>query len=820
MLIPRSLIRRPGFAVTVIATLAVATSTVTVMATIADKVLIDAPPFGHPDQLMLITHRYARLSASRARVPGPDVGEIAGASRTLEDVAFVNGVIDANLVDGETANHTRIAVATPNLFHVLQASVDLGRSFRRGEGVLPSGVDFDSVAAQTSAPIVLGHQLWLRRFGGDSAVIGRRVSIDGRRAEVIGVLPAAFVLRLPSELGVEGAQVDAWVPLAVPLSAFRRPARFQDQDSDNTGIVIGRLRGGATLAQTRTDLERVAGFERAQHVPYRDADMHIVVEPLHEAAVAAARPLLTTLVVAAVLVLLVASLNVAGLSLARAEERRTEMAVRGAIGAPDHQLFLVGWSETALLVMSGGCVGLVGAAWLAPGLQALAPTVLASRDLEMSAVTVAGVVGLVALGAILAGIPPGVSALRSAGAGALGRRGAFAPRRRVRDILVTGQFAVAFTLMLFVGLLAHSVVELRSAPVGFRADRAAVFGLSLRAGDQFRGPAGRAEYLHRLMRQLEEHPAVEAAGVTAGLPLSGTRWTQPWSLTVDELPQSGREAVFRPVTSGYFRAMGTRLLAGRTFSPDEDLNERRRVAIVDDSLAHQLDPHGSVLGRTIAFPLDGEAVRAEIVGVVATVRYESLRDPGRPTIYVPYRQEASRDVSVVLRTTGDPRQLAQVSNTIVGGVDPVTPVYDYQPLAAYVSRAMGRERIALLVVGGFAGLAGLMSVLGLYATVAYLVRRRVREFGVRVALGATGRRIVRGVVAEAMTQVGIGLLLGTAVAILASGPVRPLLYEVTLLDPSAWLLAAVVLSFASIAACYVPARIAAGTEPLEALRNE
>jgi putative ABC transport system permease protein len=241
---------------------------------------------------------------------------------------------------------------------------------------------------------------------------------------------------------------------------------------------------------------------------------------------------------------------------------------------------------------------------------------------------------------------------------------------------------------------------------------------------------------------------------------------------------------------------------------------------LDESLAHQLDPNGDVLGRTIAFPLDGQAVRAEIVGVVASVRHASLRDPGRPTIYVPYRQEASRDVSVVLRTTGDPSRMTQIGRDAVGRLDPQLPVYDYQPLSAYIGRAMERERLALLVVGGFAGLAGLMAVLGLYATVAYLVRRRVREFGVRVALGATGIRIVGGVVGEGMTQVGVGLLLGAAVAFVTSGPVRPLLYETSLLDPSTWLLAAAALSCASIVACYLPARLAAGVEPVEALRSE
>jgi ABC-type antimicrobial peptide transport system permease subunit len=278
--------------------------------------------------------------------------------------------------------------------------------------------------------------------------------------------------------------------------------------------------------------------------------------------------------------------------------------------------------------------------------------------------------------------------------------------------------------------------------------------------------------------------------------------------------------VFRPVTSGYFRAVGTRLLAGRTFSEDEDLFERQRVVIVDDSLARRIAPTGGAVGRTIAFPLDGRAVQAEVVGVVETVRHESLRDPGRATIYVPYRQEASREVSFVLRAAGNTAILTPLVRETVRQLDPDLPTFDHQLLGAAVSRAMGRERLALSLVGGFAVLACVISVLGLYATVAYLVRRRVREFGVRVALGATGGRLIRGVVTEGMRQVGLGFAFGALVATAAAGLIQPLLYETSVLHPLAWVFALTALGAASAAACYLPARTVAAAEPLDALRTE
>lgn len=820
MLIPRSLRRRPGFAATVILTLAVAVSTVTVMATVVKKVLIDRPPFAHPDQLVLLTHHYSRLSDTRNRVPAPDVAEFTTASRTLQEVAFFNGVLDANVVEGERAFHAGVAATTANLFRVLQSPVAIGRAFRPGEGLIPVRVDADSAGVGTPAPIVLSHRFWAARFGSDSTVIGRRIFLDGRVAEVVGVLPATFLLRLPGDLGVDALRVDVWMPLPVPLTAFRRPERFQDQDSDNTGIAIGRLREGVTVAGAQRDLDRVANYQRGAYPQYREAGMRIVVEPLHRAAVQAARPLLTTLLLAAILVLLVASLNVAGLSLARAEERRSEMALRAAIGASDLHLLWLGWSETGLLVAVGGGLGLLGAVWLATGVQWIAPASLGIHELRLDPSMVASIVGLILVAATIAAVPPAMGALRSARANTLAQRAGSRPRRRVRSALVTGQVAVAFALMVFVGLLALSVNRLRSAPLGFQPDGAATFSIALRASDHLRGPAARAQFLWRLTQALGETSAVQAAGATAGLPLSGMRWRQPWSRSVPGLAESAARAVFRPVTSGYFQAMGIRLLAGRAFSADEDLNERRRVVIVDETFARELDPNGNVLGRTIAFPLDGDAVRAAIVGVVATVRHESLRDVGRPTIYVPYRQEASRDVSIVLRTAGDPRQLADVSTEIVRRLDPRLPVYGYQPLSAYLSRAVGRERLALVLVTAFGMLAGLMSVLGLYATVAYLVRRRIREFGVRIALGATGGRIARDVVAEGMSQVGLGVCAGAAVAVVASGPLRSLLYHVSFLDPGTWSLAVAVLAAASLAACYLPARRAAGVEPLEALRDE
>jgi putative ABC transport system permease protein len=810
----RGLRRSPGFTAAAVTTLALGVGANAAVFELVDRTLLRSTGYAEPDRLFFVWNSIGG-SEVRERVAAPDVAVFREEASDVAEFAFVNRVTDGAIERsaGDGAEHVRVAAVSANLFELLGVDAEVGRALGEADGRV-------SVDSEDASPVVvLSDAVWRRIFGGDRTIVGASVLLNGRAADVVGVLPTDFRLDFPPESGVASA-ADVWVPFRVPLEQVRRAdGRRVDQDSDNTGAVLGRLAPGVTLAGASERMRRVAARLRDRLPEYREADLDVFLRPLQRDATAHARPLLGALVAGVLLVLLVTCLNLSTLLRARAARRAPELAVQVALGAGRARIARRLAVEGIVLGVMGVISALVVARFAAPALQAALPGALSGGPSEAAglrtfgALAVAGVAVTVSLSLL-----PTLRAFGSSiGSGDWMRGGRSGVRGRGRSVAL--QVAASAVLLLGVGLLSRSATALGRVDPGFDAQQALTFSLSLRSPGSYRGPGDRARLMRNIEAAIAELGGVSAVGLTGHLPLSGRHWTQPYGLPgqpPSEWPAN--RADFRTVSSGYFRAMGVRILEGRGFSPDEDLYEERRVVVVDETLARRVSPSGSAVGEVIGIPLDGSEVAAEIVGVVGHVRHTSLSVEGRETVFVPYRQEASRDVSFVVRTRGEPASLAPMVRTTVRRLDPGLALYDFETLEAYVDSQIAPVRFGVSVLGAFSLLALLAASVGLYGVVALEVTSRTRDIGLRMAVGATRADVLRSVLMFGLRLGTIGLWLGAIAGFALWRLLRSLFYGVEILDPLHWIAVAGAVSLTVVLASLAPALRAAKLDPTTALR--
>jgi predicted permease len=391
-------------------------------------------------------------------------------------------------------------------------------------------------------------------------------------------------------------------------------------------------------------------------------------------------------------------------------------------------------------------------------------------------------------------------------------------RSRPRSALVIAQIAFSVVLALGAGLLLRSVSALGDVRPGFEPEEALVFKVTLRVPSRYGGPAARAQLMKDIETRLAELPGVRAVGLVGALPLSGERWTQPYGLPGQaEHEWVANRADFRVMTSGYLPALGARLLEGRTFTAEEDLVEGERVVVVDEHLAARISPRGSALDAIIGVPLDGQAVWARVVGVVEHVRQDALEADGREAIYVPYRQEASREVWFVVRTAGSPAAIAPAVRQALLEIDRQIPVHEVSTLSDYVDRAIAPRRFALAMLAAFAALALLCTSIGLYGVVAFDVGRRTRELGVRMAVGATRADVARSVLGRAMRLAAGGLAVGVILTVIAAPAFSGMTFGVRVSDPTTWGAVVGLVAVITGVASWIPARRASRLSPTSAL---
>jgi putative ABC transport system permease protein len=790
----RALRRNPGFTLVAVLTLALGIGANTAIFSLVDAVLLRPLPYRDADRLVAVWG--ARGQDRQVVADFSDVMEWRARNRSFEEMGVVRGQ-SINLTGGDTPERLSGEFVTAATFSVLGVSAARGRLFTPEETTPGTGREV----------AVLSDASWRNRFGADSAIVGRTLILNGRPHVVIGVTPKGYESPF--------SPIDVWLPITSIPSA----ATFQ---RGNANVwALGRLKPGVSVEQAQRDLTAIAG-QLAVEFPATNAGVGAEVLSLRDQVVGDSRRMLLTIMGAVVLVLLVACANVASLQLARATGRRHEISVRAALGAGRTRIARQLLTESVLLSLIGGACGAGLAVWAVAALVAAVPGGLPA----FGPVTLDRTALLYATGVSLAcgvgfGLAPAWFATRTGLGEALRLRPTeAAPARRfdVRSLFVAGELAACIVLLVSAGLLARSMVRLQQVEPGFAPDHVLTFQFRL-PSSKYREPAQIAAFFARAVDEVRAVRGVTSAALVTATPFTGNWSSTGYVVAGGPASDPGREpvALSLGVTPGYFRTMQIPVLSGRDFDATDRVGSAG-VAIVSRELAGRAWPGSSPLGRQIR-PA-GDSVWLTVVGVVGNAKHLTLREEWRPQLYRPSLQAPFIFSNVVARTEGDPLALAKSVRAAIWAVDREQPVWRITSMEGLLERALRPVRFTMLLTGAFAALALLLGAIGVYGVMSHLVQQRTREVGIRLAVGARPAQVIRMVLAQGLRVAAVaavvGLLAAAGVAQLLAGQ----LFGITTTDPVTYAGVTLVLGVAAALACWLPARRAARTDPMIALRSE
>ena len=796
----RALRRQPGFSAAVLLTLALGVGATGAVFTVADAALLRPLPYAQPDALVHLWRTHTEAPDAKGDFSYPDLLDLRERAGSLAGLAgyHSNRIV---LSEGDRPQVLWTGKTSANFFAVLGVRPALGRLFAAGE---------DAVGAPRVA--VLSHALWTRRFAADSGVVGRPVQLDGASYLVLGVLPADF------QFAPVGA-ADVWVP-------FDRPADWRERRSMSWFRVVARLKSGVTPVVAGRELDGLAATLSREH-PRENAESGMRLVPLGDEVTGSVRPLLLTLLGASALVLVVALANVANLLLVRGTARAKELGVRAALGAGRGRLVRQLLTESVLIALLGGALGLVLAGLGVRALLAAIPPerlrgmpYLAELGLGWRLLACTLLVSVVA--GVLFGLIPAARVLRPRLADAL-RQGARGSSEggsggRLRDALVAAELGLTVVLLTGAVLFGRSLVRVFAVDPGFRAERVATALVPLpRAA--YTSREARAQFFVQLEERARALPGVESVGLTTKLPLDPGNSTSYRVVGAPEpAPGHAPEASFRSVNGDYFRTLGIPLVRGTTFSGRRDSLAAREV-IVSAALAREAFGAEDPIGRQLE---TGVAGRASIVGIVGDVAIGRLEDAARPTFYVPYTQAPDVSMRIAVRTRGDVASVGEAVRRVVQEIDPEVALYQVYTMESLTrqSESVFLRRFPLLLLGAFAVTALLLAVVGTYGVVSYAVAQRVRELGIRIALGASTRSVMTLVVGHVAAIAAVGIGAGLALAVALSRYAEGMLYGVRATDPVTYAGVAALLALVAAAAAAVPARRASRVDPVTALRAD
>jgi putative ABC transport system permease protein len=786
----------PGFTMGAVLTLALGIGANTALFAVVEAVLLRPLPVDGADDLVIVRHRDLNTGLTKDHLALGDVMDLRDRVQTLEPFAPY-GAFQGTLFGDDEPMRVEGLGATPELLRALRVQPAMGRLIAADD------------ARPGAAPVVMiSHALWQTRFGSDPNIIGRGIQLGATRRQVVGVIEQGFHFPPSSPTHV--------------ILPFGLPATPPAQRKAGWITGLGRLRAGSTVEQARTELASLSmEFERAY--PDQNRGTLYYPEPLRDALVGDTKRPLVALLAAVGFVLVIACVNVGNLLLARSLARRQEMAVRTALGAGWARLASQVIVEALVLSVAGGVVGVAIAWQAAPALASMVPAtarVPALSDAGLNLSVLLFSIGVSILAALLFG---GLACLsiashdqRSALAAARGST-AGSGTRRAASLLVAGEIALAAILLMGASLTLRSFAKLIAVDPGFRTENVLIVNVALPAG-RYPKPPARADFYARAFETLDALPEVEKSGIGVVMPLTGNNWTAPFE-RLDRPMNAGQrppDVGWQSATGGYFGALDIPLLAGRVFE-DRDAAAAVPPVIISESIAREHFPNESPLGRRLK---SGDGGELEIVGVVGDIRRGALTDRPRADMYFPFARFADTSATLFLHTQRDPLLALPAVRAALRTLEPNILVHTARTMADVASASTAITQLAMRLLAGFAAIALALAAIGIYGMMAYSVRRRTREIGTRVALGANRGDIIRLVMREGGIVTAAGVFVGLAAGLLAARSLSAVLYGVPPADPLSLLAAAIVLSLTGMAACYVPARRAARVDPARTLTTE
>jgi putative ABC transport system permease protein len=809
----RSLWRDKGFALTVLLTISVCIAANTALFAIVNSVILRPLPVAEANSILLMSNEYPNAGANGGN--NSSSGDYF--DRLREMTAFESQAIfrprDQTVELNGSPQQIRGMLVTPSWFELLRVSPALGRAFTREEGEV--GADQE---------VILSHGLWQQLYAGDKSALGRDLRISGRPFKIVGVMPREFTFIEP--------EVRLWIPLA-----------FTDEQKtvhhSNNWYHIGRLKPGATLQQAQAQVNALNNENLERFPEFKEllinAGFHTVVKPLQDMLTAGVKKTLYLLWGGAFVVLLIGGLNIANLALARLALRRKELATRIALGAGRVQLMRQLILENLGLALLGGMGGIALGAGLLRTLTLIGlehfpragevhmdrTVVLVSLALSLAAGLFVGLFPIATLSNI--GINDALH--EDSRTGTTGKKS-----RSVRQLLVACQIGFAFALLMGAGLLLASFRLLSQVDPGFNSNGVVTASVAL-PRSRYPKPEDRRNFMNRALPAVRAIPGVSLAGATDAVPLGGNH--DDSVILAEGYQMKPGESLISPlnisVTPGYFEALGIHMVRGRSFD-ERDNDTALHVVIVDERLARHFWPDRDPIGRRMYMPSDSKdlmktdehTVWITVVGVARTLRYENLDGSGAPVgaYYFPNSQQPAGGFTFTLKTAADSGSTIRALRAEISRLDPDVAVFDVHSMSERIDLSLASRRTSMILANAFGGVALFLATLGIYGVLAYLVARRTREIGIRVALGSSGGGILRLVLREGFQLVALGLVLGVVGAIFLQKAVASEIYGVRPLDPFVLASVMAVLAIVALAACAVPARRAMRVDPMVALRSE